>query len=193
MKYFDWYTQAMGGVLGLIACIYCYLNGDLMMISNINGNFDMLYFNELIASYTLYPLCIFIFILSIIRFMKSNNSNSKVNKESFIRFNDIMLYFTAIIGILGCKQYFIIAALLIIFYPIKSRINYARENKSRDANDNDIKDETLSEEDLALVSTKKDMAIDLLNNNASINFIIEVTGLGHKEIENLSKDINSCK
>ncbi|MEG0855271.1 MAG: hypothetical protein RSG52_02205 [Terrisporobacter sp.] len=125
--------------------------------------------------------------------MKSNNSNSKVNKESFIRFNDIMLYFTAIIGILGCKQYFIIAALLIIFYPIKSRINYARENKSRDANDNDIKDETLSEEDLALVSTKKDMAIDLLNNNASINFIIEVTGLGHKEIENLSKDINSCK
>lgn len=46
-KFLDWYTQALGATLGILACIYAYLNGYMFVYGNIGGYFDFLGLVEL--------------------------------------------------------------------------------------------------------------------------------------------------
>ena len=56
------YAQAFGAILGLIACLYEYVYGNLIVIGNrfVPG---MDYIN-FICGYALYPLCIKVFFIS---------------------------------------------------------------------------------------------------------------------------------
>ena len=35
LRFVNWYTQALGATLGIIACIYAYLNGFMFVYGNI--------------------------------------------------------------------------------------------------------------------------------------------------------------
>ena len=104
------YAQAFGAILGLIACLYEYVYGNLVVIGNrfVPG---MDYIN-FICGYALYPLCIIVFFISLINLILNKKPNQLKNVALL---NKILAHITVIIGILGCKFYFIIPALLILY------------------------------------------------------------------------------
>ncbi|WP_434796207.1 hypothetical protein [Terrisporobacter vanillatitrophus] len=192
MKFYQWYSQACGGILGIVSCIYCYLRGDLLIYSNLNGNFDIISFNGILASYILYPLCFLTFIMAIVIALP-NISQKKILNVEITKINSIIIYLTTLVGILGCTIYFIIPALLLLindltyaFKYFKSKIN---NNPILTIKDNDIEQDSqeLSDTSEQLLSTKTEMAINLLNKNANMNFITEVTGLSEDYVSNLKR------
>lgn len=192
MKFYQWYSQAFGGILGIVSCIYCYLRGDLLIYSNLNGNFDIISFNGILASYILYPLCFLTFIMAIIIALP-NTSQKKILSVEITKINSILIYLTTLVGILGCNIYFIIPALLLLikdliyaFRYCKSKIN---NNQTSTITNNDIEEDNqeLSDTSEQLLSTKTEMAINLLNKNANINFITEITGLSEDYVSNLKR------
>lgn len=192
MKFYQWYSQACGGILGIISCIYCYLRGDLLIYSNLNGNFDIISFNGILASYILYPLCFLIFIMAIVMALP-NTSHKKILNVEITKINSILIYLTTLVGILGCNVYFIIPALLLLIkdlmYAFKYCISKINNNQTSTIKNNDTNrdNQELNDTSEQLLSTKTEMAINLLNKNANINFITEVTGLSEDFVSNLKR------
>ena len=189
MKFYTWYTQAMGSVLGLISCIYAYIRGDILLYSNINGNYDYLGFDGVIASYLLYPLCFFTFIFALTIFTKPEVINKKFLNVEFSKYNSYLIVITALIGLLGCKIYFIIPAALILCNSyITIIINRKNYTKTTDTDINEIftyNNDNFEVDKSKVLNSRKEMALELLNNNANITFINEVTSLSLEDINNL--------
>lgn len=192
MKFYQWYSQACGGILGIVSCIYCYLRGDLLIYSNLNGNFDIISFNGILASYILYPLCFLTFIMAIVIALP-NISQKKILNVEITKINSIIIYLTTLVGILGCTIYFIIPALLLLINDLTYAFKYCKSkinnNPTLTIKDNDIEQDSqeLSDTSEQLLSTKTEMAINLLNKNANMNFITEVTGLSEDYVSNLKR------
>jgi hypothetical protein len=140
-KFLDWYTQAIGATLGIIACVYAYLNGYMFVYANIGNNFDYLGFKGVISSYLLLPLCILNLFLSLI---KSYISNKEISNTKFESINVFIIILTTIIGFMGAKIYFFIPAILILFNLISPNI-FNKENLS-------VEDKTI---DVTFINTKK--------------------------------------
>lgn len=191
MKFYQWYSQAFGGVLGIASCIYCYVKGDLLMYSKLSGNFDIINFNGILASYILYPLCFLTFIMAVLVAMP-NMAQKKILNTDLPKVNSYLVYLTVVVGILGCGIYFIIPALLILLkdllYAFK-RYKSKHANKTTNNNTDEYNQEPKNTS-AQLLSTKTEMAINLLNNNANINFITDVTGLSEDYISKLKKETN---
>lgn len=191
MKFYQWYSQALGAIVGIAACVYCYLNGNLLLYSNLNGNFDLLGFNGILASCTLYPLCCLAFIMATIVAIP-NMSNKKFISINVTKINSTIVYLTVIIGLLGCTIYFIIPALLLILKDLVALFKYYKFKNITDSNNTDeIVEEAKHEEyktinNPELLYTKNEMAIHLLNKDADIDFITEITGLSKEHIYNLN-------
>lgn len=185
MIFYQWYCQALGAIIGIASCVYCYLNGDLLLYSNLDGNFDAISFNGILASYTLYPLCILTFIMAILMSIPNMNKKIIINME-IRKINSVLIYLTTLIGILGCGIYFIIPALLLLLNNIIYLFKYysLRREHNITQNTHTNKDES-EDSNTQLLLTKTEMAMDLLNKNANINFITEVTGLSKDYITNL--------
>ena len=191
MKFYQWYSQALGAVLGITSSIYCYLIGNLLLYSNLDGNFDLLSFNGILASYTLYPLCFLTFIMAILLAIPSLSKKKFINIE-LTKINSTIIYLTVIIGILGCTIYFIIPALLLLLKDLIILFKYYQFKINNNTNiiDGIIKEaeheEDSTENNTQLLCTKNEIAIHLLNKNASIDFITEITGLSKDYIDNLN-------
>ena len=71
------YAQAFGAILGLIACLYEYVYGNLVVIGNkfVPG---MDYIN-FVCGYALYPLCIIVFLISLINLILNKKPNQLKN------------------------------------------------------------------------------------------------------------------
>lgn len=214
-KFLDWYTQAIGSTFGILACIYAYLNGYMLVYGNIGPYFDFLDFSGVISSYLLLPLCLLSLILGLI---KSYIIKKEILNTSFDSFNTFICILTTIIGFMGAKIYFIIPAIFILFHILEPNLhNYINsENKKYLFNINkesDITQETIefqkvdknisNESDIYSVDdnlyeserskrnvmeVKKEIALDLLKKNFNKEFIIELTGFTFDEINNLEKE-----
>lgn len=119
-SFINWYTQALGATLGIISCIYAYLNGYMFVYTNINRYFDELGINGVISSYFLLPLCTLTLILGV---MRSYLDDKKFFNISLDGFSKVVSIVTVIIGFLGAKIYFTIPAILILFNIYSSKIN----------------------------------------------------------------------
>ena len=191
MKFYQWYSQAFGGVLGIASCIYCYVKGDLLMYSKLSGNFDIINFNGILASYILYPLCFLTFIMAALVAMP-DMAQKKILNVDLPKANSYLVYSTVVVGILGCGIYFIIPALLILLKDLLYAFKYYKSkhvNKTTNNNTDEYNQEPKNTS-AQLLSTKTEMAINLLNNNANINFIADVTGLSEDYIIKLKKETN---
>lgn len=192
MKFYQWYSQACGGILGIVSCIYCYLRGDLLIYSNLNGNFDIISFNGILASYMLYPLCFLTFIMAIAMALPNTNHKKIFNIE-ITKINSFLIYLTTLVGILGCSIYFIISSLLLLIKELMSSFKYCKSkinnNQSSSIKDNYNKQDNqeLNDTSEQLLATKTEMAVNLLNKNANIHFITEVTGLSEDFVSNLKR------
>lgn len=193
MKFYQWYSQACGGILGILSCIYCYLKGDLLIYSNLDGNFDIISFNGILASYILYPLCFLTFIMAILLAIP-NMSQKKIINIEVTKINSVLLYLTILVGILGCSIYFIIPALLLLLkdllyafkhFIFKFNSKHVAINKNADM---DQYNKESKHDSAQLLSTKTEMAINLLNKDANINFITEVTGLSQDYVSKLKRE-----
>ncbi len=202
-KFLDWYTQALGATLGVIACIYAYLNGYMFVYSNIENNFDFLGFSGVISSYLLLPLCILTLVFSLI---KSYTLKKEIFNIPFESFNIFISVLTIIIGFMGAKIYFLIPGIFIVFNIISPSLHNNKsenqetlvENHYEDAIKNtmqfNLEKDVLTEADESIdnnnkaLETKYEMAIELLNKNSDKQFITELTGLTLEEINMLEKD-----
>lgn len=182
MKFYQWYSQACGGILGIVSCIYCYLRGDLLIYSNLNGNFDIISFNGILASYILYPLCFLTFIMAIVMALPNTNHKKILNVE-VTKINSFLIYLTTLVGILGCNVYFIIPALLLLTKEFMYSFKYCVSKINNTEQDNQELNDTKEQ----LLATKTEMAVNLLNKNANIHFITEVTGLSEDFVSNLKR------
>ena len=129
MKFYKWYSQALGSVIGMVSCIYGYLNGDLLLYSALGGNYDTLNFNQILSSYILYPLCILTFLSAMFIPVIKDYKDKKVLGMRVRKINTVLKYSAAIVGLLGCLIYFIPAALVILFSDILSLIQYTFNKK----------------------------------------------------------------
>ena len=118
LRFTNWYTQALGAALGMIACIYSYLNGYMSTYSNIDTYFDSLGFSGIISSYFLLPLCILTLLLALIKSYTSDKSFLNVSLENF---NTGIIISTVIIGFMGARIYFTIPAIFILFNLINNK------------------------------------------------------------------------
>lgn len=202
-KFLDWYTQALGATLGVIACIYAYLNGYMFVYSNIENNFDFLGFSGVISSYLLLPLCILTLVFSLI---KSYTLKKEIFNIPFESFNIFISVLTIIIGFMGAKIYFLIPGVFIVFNIISPSLHNNKlenqetlvENHCEDAIKNtmqfNLEKDVLTEADESIdnnnkaLETKYEMAIELLNKTSDKQFITELTGLTLEEINMLEKD-----
>ena len=211
IKFLDWYTQALGGTLGILACIYAYLNGYMFVYGNIGGYFDFLGFSGVTSSYLLFPLCLLNLFLGLIR---SYTLKKEILNTSLESFNYFISIFTVIIGFMGAKIYFTIPAIFILFNILEPYLHslYNERLKSQDSlsdnyeedyikqetmevnkieSDESIEPEMLYENrsnDSRVLETKKEIAIELLMKNSSKQFIIELTGFTLDEIYMLEKE-----
>ncbi|RDY28334.1 hypothetical protein CHL78_005385 [Romboutsia weinsteinii] len=247
-KFLNWYSQALGSAIGLIACIYAYLNGDMFVYNNIGGNFDSLSFGGMLSSYTLFPLCILTLLLSI---MKSYMLGKMICKISLDRFNMAISIITVIIGLLGTGVNFLIPSLLILLSPLTTLAKLIVHNfneKSKDSRNpelascsaqgdivvaeectenlnsfnkiessvevssqyscddgkgakNPIQEQMFDERENSMLCNenkkdkkylaRKNMAIDLINKDASIDFISDISGLTLDEISIIKSESNA--
>ncbi|MBO3445551.1 hypothetical protein [Clostridium sp. CCUG 7971] len=221
LRFTNWYTQALGATLGIIACVYAYLNGFMFVYGNIGNYFDFLGFDGIISSYTLTPLCILTLVLAIIKAYKPNKKIFNIQLENI---NIFFIVATVIVGFMGAKIYFAIPAILITFnlfsYKFEGKIfkvesleddltekngDFDEQEQmfavdkmviSDERNDLSINLETTIESkaierNIRLAIAKKEMAIDLLDKNANIDFITEITGLKVNEIEEIREEIRN--
>ena len=216
LRFTNWYTQALGATLGIIACMYSYLNGDMIIYSNIDVYFDTLGFGGILSSYLLLPLCIVTLMLAVIKSYALNKTFFKISVENF---NIGIIISTVIIGFIGAKIYFTIPAIFILFNLLTyKKINQLVENdedqkeceeeiinQSVENNvvsvqryvpteENDFNDYTLvfkkskSLESKQLRSKKVVMAKELLEKNAEKQFISEITGLTIDDLNKIEKE-----
>ena len=191
-KFLDWYTQAIGATLGMIACVYAYLNGYMFVYANIGNNFDYLWFKGVISSYLLLPLCILNLFLSLI---KSYISNKEISNTKFESINVFAIVLTTIIGFMGAKIYFFIPAILILFNLISPNIfnreNLSVEDKTIEFNQIDEVDKVHINNviDSKVLKVKQEMARDLLMKDSSKQFIMELTGFTLDELNTLEKEL----
>ena len=191
-KFLDWYTQAIGATLGIIACVYAYLNGYMFVYANIGNNFDYLGFKGVISSYLLLPLCILTLSLSLI---KSYISNKEISNTKFESINVFAIVLTTIIGFMGAKIYFFIPAILILFNLISPNIfnkeNLSVEDKTIEFNQIDEVDKVHinNVSDSKVLKVKQEMARDLLMKDSSKQFIMELTGFTLDELNTLEKEL----
>lgn len=203
MKFYQWYSQALGSIIGMISCIYCYLRGDILLYYNLTGNYDTLTFNKIVASYTLYPLCIVTFLLSLIIALIPNCMNNKIFGINTYKVNNFLKYLTVIIGILGCGIYFIPPIFILLFTEIisiisfiKNKLNRKKElaydncynNQSKEYDITHIIEETNNLSEDKHILTKTEIAIHLLNKDSNIDFITDITGLPLDYINKLKKE-----
>ena len=142
LRFVNWYTQALGATLGIIACIYAYLNGFMFVYGNIEAYFDFLGFTGVVSSYTLLPLCILTLMFAI--------SKPYIEGKTFCKFsldniNLTLIVTTIIIGFMGAKIYFTIPALFIVFNLYSDKL-FNKEHKIQQSlniiqEDNQIKAE----------------------------------------------------
>ena len=191
-KFLDWYTQAIGATLGIIACVYAYLNGYMFVYANIGNNFDYLGFKGVISSYLLLPLCILNLFLSLI---KSYISNKEISNTKFESINVFIIILTTIIGFMGAKIYFFIPAILILFNLISPNIfnkeNLSVKDKTIEFNQIDEVDKVHINNvtDSKVLKVKQEMARDLLMKDSSKQFIMELTGFTLDELNTLEKEL----
>ena len=191
-KFLDWYTQAIGATLGMIACVYAYLNGYMFVYANIGNNFDYLGFKGVISSYLLLPLCILTLFLSLI---KSYISNKETSNTKFESINVFIIILTTIIGFMGAKIYFFIPAILILFNLISPNIfnkeNLSVKDKTIEFNQIDEVDKVHINNviDSKVLKVKQEMARDLLMKDSSKQFIMELTGFTLDELNTLEKEL----
>lgn len=211
-RFLNWYIQAMGATFGIFACLFAYVNGMMFVYGNINNNFDSLDVGGVISSYLLLPLCILTLFLGI---FKTFILDKHIFNISVVNINRAFLIGTAIIGILGVRIYFIIPAFFILFdiYSvfIARNKNVIDENQYVDSKDSEKEFNTLEfdkssftesldsmncinyevaynlEKEIKCLETKKSMAIELLEKDSDLQFIIDITGFTPKEIEELKK------
>lgn len=209
-QFLEWYTQAIGGIIGVFVCIYSYLNGWMFVYGNINQNFDHLNFGGVISSYCLLPLCLITLFLGIIKSFSMDVSICNIHISSI---NKVISIITVIVGILGAKFYFFIPAIFILFYlykpMIKVNVQYKPNPEIEDYNETEqmfctkeyINTSLDSDNILALegksinspqknikyLETRKIMALELLDKNSDLEFIMELTGLTFDEIQELKK------
>lgn len=194
-SFVNWYSQALGATLGIFACIYAYLNGFMFVYTNISNNFDFMRWNNIVSSYLLLPLCLITFLCGVVR--------STLTKEtccgiSFDYLNKTIAIITIIIGFLGAKVYFIIPSILISmsFYSFnkssKNNINdsLCDEYTTNDNNTNIYHKNTKKADDSKSLSTRIEIALNLLSKNSNKDFIMEITGLSIEEIESLEKKLH---
>jgi len=155
------YAQALGALLGLIACLYGYVHGDILLIGK--APFETTSALELFCGYTLYPLCILIFLLSIILHLLKYQENT----QSIKSINKFLTHITVVIGVLGCKYYFIVPGLLIL-YKFYMPVLFENDYKNR-------------EEQLK----KQSEAQSLLNKNFSKHTIVKLLDISYEELEKI--------
>lgn len=184
--FLNWYTQSLGGIIGLIACMMAYLNGDMAVYGNIFHKLDEIGIGGFLASYTLIPLCIIITLLGAIESYKKNMKLEKLNKN--------LVFVTILIGFLGSKLFFIIPSLFILFQFYSNYSNFKKDTMEMKDTLLKVADKRLSDStqiykdkkiSKSLEKTKNEMALDLLLKGADKLFISELTGLSLKEIEEL--------
>ena len=202
-RFLDWYSQALGSVLGVLACLFAYVNGYMFVFGNIGNNFDSLSIGGVISSYLLFPLCLITLFFSIVK--------SFILEKHIDNLNKIILLSTSIIGIIGTGFYFIIPALLILFDIYRDFIKERKDKQNLNL-DNEEEEYTYStkefpvdsvvectesinfidleenyglEKEIKTLETKKLMAIELLEKKSDLQFIKELTGFTDKEIQEL--------
>ncbi|MBC5996690.1 hypothetical protein EAI30_06260 [Romboutsia ilealis] len=213
-RFLDWYSQALGSVLGVLACLFAYVNGYMFVFGNIGNNFDALSIGGVISSYLLFPLCLITLFFSI---AKSFILEKHINNLAIDNLNKIILLATSIIGIIGIGVYFIIPALLILFDIYRDFIKERRNTQKLNLdNENEETEYTYStkefpvdsliectdsinfidlegdyelEKEIKTLETKKLMAIELLEKKSDLQFIKELTGFTDKEIQELKNSI----
>ena len=213
MKFYKWYSQALGSVIGMVSCIYGYLNGDLLLYSALGGNYDTLNFNQILSSYILYPLCILTFLSAMFIPVIKDYKDKKVLGMRVSKINRVLKYSAAIVGLLGCLIYFIPAALVILFSDILSLIQYTFNKLSNKLRKNPLNEQTSKKEatkeacdensdeaelnplltnkppnNNECLSTKREMAINLIDKNSNMDFIREITGLSPQYLTKLKKE-----
>lgn len=204
-SFFNWYTQSLGGMIGILTCIWSYLHGEMVVYGNILNNIDSVGFGGFLASFMLIPLCI---VVSILGFIESYSSNDTLQTMS-----KIVIIATIIIGFLGCKLYFIIPSIFILFkfygtYIITNNKedslkeeNNTKENidakirkvivnkidiEVKEAKENTLVFGNKSEKDI--MQTRITMAKELLSKNSEISFICDLTGLTLEQVNNLKQE-----
>ena len=206
-NFLDWYTQALGSAFGILACIYAYLKGYMLVYGNIEGYFEFIGFTGVISSYLLLPLCIISFILSLI---KSYTIKKDILNTSLESINVFFSVLTVIIGFMGAKIYFLIPAVFILFNILKPSL-YNKIIDNPDAIFSNEKEDTIVQETLEftklenstdgeieelhksrcndhnILETKKEIAMQLLRKNSSKQFIMELTGFTLDEINMLQE------
>lgn len=197
LRFANWYTQALGAILGGMACIYSYLNGSMIIYSNIDTYFDSLWFGGIISSYFLLPLCIITFLLAIV---KSYNPSKLFLNVSIEYINIAIIVVTVIIGFMGTRIYFTIPAVFILFNLITYKKTIHKEIIKDNFNDeatmifnktDSLELNTISEKELKILTTKKEIAVNLLLKEAQTQFIMEITGLSLNELKSLEEELKS--
>lgn len=197
LRFANWYTQALGAILGGMACIYSYLNGSMIIYSNIDTYFDSLWFGGIISSYFLLPLCIITFLLAIV---KSYNPSKLFLNVSIENINIAIIVVTVIIGFMGTRIYFSIPAVFILFNLITYKKTIHTEIIKDNFNDeatmifnktDSLELNTISEKEVKILTTKREIAVDLLLKEAQTQFIMEITGLSLNELKSLEEELKS--
>lgn len=115
-KFFNWYTQSLGGTFGIISCICAYLNGYMFVYTNSASNyFKSIGFLGIISSYVLLPLCMLTLVFGIIRSYTSDTSDKSIFNIPFFTLNKRLILVTVVFGFIGARFYFIIPAILMTF------------------------------------------------------------------------------
>ncbi|MFI3210713.1 MAG: hypothetical protein R3Y64_06650 [Peptostreptococcaceae bacterium] len=115
-KFINWYSQAIGSVLGMVVCLYSYLCGNLYTFGNISDNLENIGISSAMSSFLLFPFCILCLLLS---FMKNGKKFSK--SDLLESFNSFVIIFTTIIGFVGINIFFIPPSL---FFLISIYLTY---------------------------------------------------------------------
>ncbi|UTX69331.1 hypothetical protein CDIF104452_02040 [Clostridioides difficile] len=139
-KFFNWYTQSLGGTFGIISCICAYLNGYMFVYTNSASKyFESIGFLGIISSYTLLPLCMLTLIFGVIYSYTPETSDKSVFNIPFFTLNKRLILITVVFGFIGARVYFIIPAILITF-NLYSNVLIAKlkyilcKNKENDTN-----------------------------------------------------------
>lgn len=191
LRFINWYTQALGAIFGIMACVYAYLKGFISTYSNISVLFDTMNFFEIVSSYLLLPLCIITFILSII---KAYSTGKETLNDNLNKLNLVFISLNILIGFMGARMYFLIPALFILFNVFMDNVlkKYKEIDSDDEVDEYAINNSLLNsnEMNLSLINTKKEIALELLLKNADIEFIIDITGLSKEEIIDISENLD---
>ncbi|MCC0632922.1 hypothetical protein [Clostridioides sp. ZZV15-6388] len=139
-KFFNWYTQSLGGTFGIISCICAYLNGYMFVYTNsASSYFESIGFLGIISSYVLLPLCMLTLVFGIIRSYTPDTSDKSIFDIPFFTLNKRLILVTVVFGFIGARFYFIIPTILMTFNLYSSILitklkDILYKNKENDTN-----------------------------------------------------------